>query len=415
MACLEITGDIPEAVTQSIRDALDNSEHDVQQIRCFNVDFSDWNSEQVVLLERLANSRHWQRVVVSFCRGTLSAVTMQGLLQTKNLELYGDTLNLLDAYAEKSSSSASSSSTIEILKLRTRFDHASIVPLVEVVSTNHTLKTLRLTCEFSDQESASSLAAGLKRNRNLTLLSLYSCELLDDFSMETIIRSLVHHPTLSTLASQDNSHFGMPAIVDLVSQTQVLRTLQLYNPPLEVEEVQIPQVNVETLSMALQQNQSLKSLDLSNSGLHDGSAVCLAAALRFNSTLEILNLQGNVITDEGATSIGNALPEMKGLKELFLWNNKFEGVGSRALLAGLKQNMVLENITTFSRFRVTKELNYYANLNKAGRCKLLDPNSLPLNVWPLVLGRVNSQDWAEFQKSSVLYTLLREGPAAIAT
>ena len=89
--------------------------------------------------------------------------------------------------------------------------------------------------------------------------------------------------------------------------------------------------------------------------------------------------------------------------------------GSQALLAGLKNNQVLETITTFSRFRVSKELQYYTHLNKAGRCMLKDPNSLPMNVWPLVLDRVNSQKWEDFQKSSVLYTLLREGPAAIAT
>jgi Ran GTPase-activating protein (RanGAP) involved in mRNA processing and transport len=418
MACIEISGDTPTAVAKSIQDAIEDHHHqaddddddNVQQIRLFNIDVSRLSADGVAMLERLVNSRPWERVVIIYCSGHLSENAMRGILQTKCLELYGETLNLLEAYAKKSSSS-----TIEIMKLRNRFDHSSILPLTEIISTNETLKMLHLTCEFPDRESVASLAMGLEKNKQLTLLSLYSCELLDDSSMQTLIRSLVNHPTLATLALQDNNHFGMSAIVELVSQTRVLEHLQLYHPALEINEIQIPQLNVETLSIALKQNKSLKVLDLSNNGLHDGSAMCLAVALRFNTTLESLNLQGNVISDKGAMCIGKALPKMKGLKELFLWNNRFKGVGARALLAGLKKNVVLEIITTFSRFRVAKELHYYTHLNRAGRCMLKDPNSLPMNVWPLVLDRVNSQDWEDFQKASVLYTLLREGPAAVAT
>ena len=40
---------------------------------------------------------------------------------------------------------------------------------------------------------------------------------------------------------------------------------------------------------------------------------------------------------------------------------------------------------------------------------------VPLALWPIVLGRVNEQHWSTQQSASVLYTLLKEGPAIIAS
>jgi Ran GTPase-activating protein (RanGAP) involved in mRNA processing and transport len=268
-------------------------------------------------------------------------------------------------------------------------------------------------CEFTDPDSVVRLAAGLHENQHLEMLSLYSCEIFDEPSMETLITSLQNHPTLSTLELRNNNCFGMPALSALVRHTKQLQNLALYHPPHTIQHLQVPRLNAESFSIALQENKSLKSLNLTCNGLHAGSALWLAMALRANTTLESINLQGNLIPDRGIQALAEALPEMKGLKKLFLWNNPFSGVGAGAILAGLRSNSALEEITTFSRFRCSDDIQYYTHLNKAGRRVLKDTNGVALPLWPLILGRVNAQrSWETGEKASILYALLREGPAA---
>ena len=40
--------------------------------------------------------------------------------------------------------------------------------------------------------------------------------------------------------------------------------------------------------------------------------------------------------------------------------------------------------------------------------------NVPLALWSIVLGRVNDQQWTVSETASVMYTLLREGPALTA-
>jgi Ran GTPase-activating protein (RanGAP) involved in mRNA processing and transport len=287
-----------------------------------------------------------------------------------------------------------------------------ILPLSEGLKTNEGLKELYLTCEF-DKDSVLNLAAGLEQNKHLQALSLYSCDIFDEPSMESLIQSLGSHPTLSSLELRNNNRFGMPAVAALVRKTKQIKKLALYHPPHTINDLQVPRLNAESFSIALQENKSLKSLMLSNNGLHAGSALWLSMALRENTTLESLNLNGNLISDRGIQAIAEALPEMKGLKQLYLWNNQFSGVGARAILAGLKSNLVLEEITTFSRFRCSDEIRYYTHLNKAGRKILKDTNSVPMSLWPIILERVNKQTWEATEKASVIYTLFREGPGIV--
>jgi hypothetical protein len=54
-------------------------------------------------------------------------------------------------------------------------------------------------------------------------------------------------------------------------------------------------------------------------------------------------------------------------------------------------------------------------------CEVSDENNsadtynrrVPLTLWPAVLARVNNQRWTTSETASVLYTLLKEGPAVV--
>jgi Ran GTPase-activating protein (RanGAP) involved in mRNA processing and transport len=396
----------PATLAASLRDTAKNQPR-ISQIRLVNISIDLLDDSVIQALEELFLSRTWNRIVVAYCRGEVSGELAEAMLQTRRLELYGDTLNMMPAIGR---ALVKNPSTIKCLKFRTRFHRESIAPLAVGLETSTTLKELCFTSKFVDAESVQALARGLSRNQHLTLLSFYSCELFDEPSTEQLINGLVDHSSLDTLELRDNNCFGMAAVASLVRSTKHLKKLDLYHPPHTIHQVQVPRLNIESLAVALDQNQSLSSLTISNNGLHDGSAAWLAMALRKNSTLRTLDLTGNLISNKGVQSLAVALPEMMGLRQLYLRNNPFNGVGARAILEGVQSNLILEEISTFSKFSCSDKIQYYTHLNKSGRRILLNTNSVPLPLWSKILGRVNQQEWGTGEKASVFFTFLREGP-----
>jgi Ran GTPase-activating protein (RanGAP) involved in mRNA processing and transport len=408
---LELNGPIlyaakPATLAASLRDTAKNQPR-ISQIRLVNVSIDLLDESVVQALEELFLSRTWNRIVVAYCCGKVSSELAEAILQTRRLELYGETLNMMPAIGR---ALGENSSTVKCLKFRTRFHQESIAPLAVGLETSKTLKELCFTSQFVDAESVQALARGLSRNQHLTLLSFYSCEFFDEPSTEQLINGLVDHPSLDALELRDNNCFGMAAVASLVRSTKHLQKLDLYHPPHTIHQVQVPRLNVESLAVALEKNQSLTSLTISNSGLHDGSAAWLAMALRNNATLQTLDLTGNLISRKGIQSLAVALPEMMGLRQLYLWNNRFDGVGARAILEGVRSNLVLEEISTFSKFSCSDKIQYYTHLNKSGRRILQNTNSVPLPLWSEILGRVNQQEWGTGEKASVFFHFLREGP-----
>mmetsp|Transcript_26973 Transcript_26973/g.47607 ORF Transcript_26973/g.47607 Transcript_26973/m.47607 type:complete len:454 (-) Transcript_26973:506-1867(-) len=415
------------------------SDPEIVSIRLFQIDFSRLDQSFVTLLGTVLKSRIWERVYMACCKGVMPCSCVKGILQTRQLEIYGSTLNFMPALGK---ALARNATPIECIRLRTRLQEEHTMPLAEGLKSSTRLKKLYLTCIFSDEGSAHLLSSGLAENQHLELLSLYGCELQNEQSMESMLNVLQNHPSLVTLELRDNNTSGAGALASLVRHTRALENLDLYLPPNTSQEAQLTRLNMESLSIALCENKSLKSLALANNALQTQDILWLSIALRRNKILQRLNLQGNLITDEGVQALANALPEMS-LKELCLWNNPFTARGAQALLEGLRhQNTILQSITTFSRYPCTADIQYFTHLNRAGRHLLREEDHyqdlaldesmstadyfynnyagnrgnkgrVPLALWPFVLGRVNEQRWSKRETASVLYTLLKEGPAVI--
>lgn len=422
------------------------SDAEIVSVRLFQVDFSRLDQAFVTLLGTVLKSRVWDRIYLAYCNGTLPDSCLKGCLLTKQLEIYGSMLNLLPSLG---SAMVKSTSPIECLRLRTRLQEDNIMPLVDGLKNSLRLKKLYLTCAFTDEESAHLLSTGLAENRYLNLLSLYGCEMENEASMEHILSALRSQPTITTLELRDNNASGMTALSLLVRHTTTLENLDLYLPPLTIQQTQVPRLNSETFSAALRENDSIKSLALANNALRTPDILRLSLALQSNNTVQRLNLQGNLISDEGIQALARSLPRMS-LKELCLWNNPFSAAGAQALLEGLRHPATtLQSITTFSRYPCAAEIRYYTQLNRAGRRLLFRPahcdtddvdanldttdgrapmeieesncnsgikgtkDKVPLALWARVLGRVNEQHWSIAESASVLYTLLKEGTAVV--
>jgi hypothetical protein len=286
---------------------------EIVSVRLTQIDFSRLDQAFATLLGTVLKSRIWNRSSLHYCSGIVSDSCINGLLHSTRLEIYGDMLNLLPFLGE---ALAKNITTMECLRLRSRFNENSTLYLAEGLKSNIHLKNLYLTCHFADEGSAVSLASGFAGNQNLELLSMYSCELQNERSMEILLNALQNHPRLVTLELRDNNTFGTNALSSLVRNTTTIENLDLYLPPHIIDQVQVPRLNTESFCIALRENKSLKSLALANNALQTPDALCLSLVLRTNKTLQRLNLQGNLITDEGVQALANALPEMS-LKELW--------------------------------------------------------------------------------------------------
>jgi hypothetical protein len=330
-------------------------------------------------------------------------------------------------------------SLLRILRIRSRFRHDTMAALVTGLGTPHCpLEELHFT-RCADDGCMTALTRGLQHNHQLKRLTFYGCRFQNESGLERLVlEALATHPTLRALEFQDNTCFAMAAIVSLIQTTKTLQELNLYirAPHHRQDYISVqgafppPRIDTESLAMALQTNTSLKHLALSKNALNDEAAAWLAKALRVNTTLETLDLSCNFIENDGAIAFGEALPELRGLKHLYLKNNRFRGKGAYALAVGMKHNVILEKLTTFSKFTGGDTIQFYCHLNQAGRRILRhgDANAVPASLWPHILNRVNhhfSDTWGGGEQggggegsgggggvgetSSVIYSLLVEG------
>ena len=387
------------------------------KLRLVNLNFSLIDTSVLEALEVLSASRLWSRVHIVWCSGNIPTSLLRN---TRRLEIYGggphwqnSSRPLWEALGTMMLQEVLPC-PLRVLRVRSRFDQGSMGFLTSGLgSPQCSLDELHFTSEFVDAESAMTLAEGLRTNRRIRRLAFLSCEFYDEITTGQILLALQNHPTLNTLEVQDNNCLAMSALSALVeSSTCPLETLNLYHPAQIMQGAQVPRVEAQSLSLALQHNTSLKHLILASNGLDAAAIASLAEALKVNTTLQKLDLTGNAIDDDGIETLAAVLPEMKGLKELLLSNNDFGGRGARALTEGMKTNVICQSIVTFNKFYASKQLEFYLHLNQAGRRILRheNVNSVPLSLWPLLLSRINLRsDWDKSEMASSIYGLLLEG------
>ena len=139
------------------------------------------------------------------------------------------------------------------------------------------------------------------------------------------------------------------------------------------------------MAEALQHNQTLTLLDLSDNHIKSEGASAIGRALQHNHTLTTLMLRGNQIGYEGALAIGQALHHNSTLTTLNLYNNMLGDEGARAIIETLYHNSTLTTIDqlcnqlrdTYVVCRMVK--SYRRQMNNNHLAILIgtrDPNSL---------------------------------------
>jgi Ran GTPase-activating protein (RanGAP) involved in mRNA processing and transport len=278
-----------------------------------------------------------------------------------------------------------SATKLKHLRIQDHLDTRQIEALSKGLKVNTSVEILDLSRSRFD--SFTILANGLKENACLKELKLRSLGLSDDHVGE-ILTALKNHPTLESLDLSFNHCRHVGNLAEFLDERKSIRELSLGYQNLW----QAPKFDVRGLAQALRTNTTLKILSLSRNKLTDVDARLLAEGLHDNSTLESLDVRENNLSDDGIVALANAAEESgTGLRRLSVIKNPFRMKGALALLNAVRNNLNLAHLEIAQNESLSKEIRYFAALNKGGRKLLREAPTLSL--WPLALDRVNKMDW----------------------
>ena len=133
------------------------------------------------------------------------------------------------------------------------------------------------------------------------------------------------------------------------------------------------------MATALETNISLRSLVMLDSNITNAGCRALARMLVVNKTIERLDLSYNRISDPGCSALANSLVCNSSLKEIGLFGN-FQVRSRDVFLAVIQHNnLALEDLLLDSEWDA--EMNFFLNLNRIGRHRLLRDERLTRDEW----------------------------------
>jgi hypothetical protein len=277
-------------------------------------------------------------------------------------------------------------------------------------------KELSLELVYIDQDernAVSELAAGFRYNSSLEQISLVQWD-LRDVEVGWVADALVGHPSLKALSLSDSIDFGpqgLAALARLLNNSS-LESLSLcsHGPGLGT--------HIKILAEALKGNQNLKKLDLAYNQIGDeGLNMLTSTVCTYPTRLEELNLADNRISDQGLGAFASR-PISSCLRRLDLHcDHIFSADENRYLLEALQLNPQLGKIENDWDDRLDPfppDVRHLLDLNWCGRVLLGQDTSVPLSIWPVVLGRANTafrqESNQEERRANAIFHLL-QGPA----
>jgi Ran GTPase-activating protein (RanGAP) involved in mRNA processing and transport len=261
--------------------------------------------------------------------------------------------------------------------------------------------------------SVNHLASGLSRNQSIRRLDMEGGN-LSDLQMSHIISALINRPSvLHSLNLRGNRcrAESLKALSQLLLVADRLETLNLSWQRIQQGE----SLDMHCVGLALNRNNSLKSLILSENKLYDETIHALSLALRKNKTIQNLELCDCQVTDRGAAELAHSMPKWEHLERLKLdGQQRLTPRGAKLIIKALAYNMHLQDLVLPLNFNGSRTMQMYLHLNQGGR-QLLRTGQVPTALWPLVLDRADrvvrrnstcNRD-ADQQSAQVLYCLLR--------
>jgi hypothetical protein len=409
--------DLPPITIEQILQKLDQARNDdsVTELSVRGIQLTEETLPAFVDVFQSVD-RVWEEINFYYCGGPME-VLLSAVLSAKvrYLCLYAGELEM--PVYEALARDLPANEFLTRLRLNTRLDEVHMTLLANILSQTTTLQGLDMTgCHLGG--SVVGLAeGGLRHNKSLRILTLAQCYATDE-QIAAVIRAIENHPSLEELILYGNEcrSEGLKAVGRLLrSSTSTLTTLDL---TWQDDGHSTLQLDLSLFTQDLKTNCTLKALHLSRNEFSNGSMAALADALAYNTTLEHLSLRGCRLDCEKIVPFAETLPEMKGLKTLWLHSNPNLGQrGAEVLLDGLRQNCMLQDLVLAPcDWKCCQELSHLLDVNWGGR-RLLKRNNVPTSLWPLCFGRVNQSSLPlalgdlrppSDRRANVLYYLVRE-------
>lgn len=224
-------------------------------------------------------------------------------------------------------------------------------------------------CVLVPVDAIAELSPSLKRNKTLRLLSICYSEIGSDCAC---LGSLIDSNCSIQDLRLNYAKLGGDSLISLANglkKNSSVRSLRLSG------NAAIPSPVFEHFAKALEENETLEELYLSNCQIGDESAKLLAQSLTKNYSLTMLDLGSCSIGYQGFLAIGELLKESDSLQKICLYNNQipsmvaggksnsfFEGIASSRALSSLDLSLIsLDEITIQTIFHA---INLNSSLRK---------------------------------------------------
>jgi Ran GTPase-activating protein (RanGAP) involved in mRNA processing and transport len=226
------------------------------------------------------------------------------------------------------------------------------ISYMEKLLANKNLTDLNLEdCKL--QSAMNFVAEGLKRNQTLTHLNL-SGNNLKKAAINFLVEGLMGNQTLKVLNLNSNS-FGDPPMIEIckfLNKNKSLTSLGLMDNELSTSCKEI----IDYLS----NNNSLEFLSLSRNELE----MKHFSNLKLNKTLKELNLNIVLIDDQGCLNLVDALNQLQSLETLNISDNSLSNVGLEILCSTLEKNNSLRNLNlNFNRYNDCSSIGKLLEVN----------------------------------------------------
>lgn len=308
-----------EEICEILWDAKDNSHLNAISFDEVHLD-ATIASAVVELLQSFG--RTWEKLNFEFCEGQVDVVLQAALCLNcvKHVFLASDSPQ--DEAMTKFGTLLRINKSLTSLWLLIPISSHVASALGDSLRHNQHLEKLSLSGANWELNAAQALAtSGLADNVALRTMDLSCCFLPDD-ELSAILQALVGHPTLEGLdLSRNSAQQATPQWISSMMKHDdcKLQSIDLREQSLDKEE----ELDITAVAKALEVNETLEILKLSNNGLGDNQVVALARGLRGNSCLQELDLQWNAITEKGLNILTEALPDISALEVLLLGGNAF--------------------------------------------------------------------------------------------
>jgi Ran GTPase-activating protein (RanGAP) involved in mRNA processing and transport len=306
--------------------------------------------------------------------------------------------------------------SIQVLNISTNGldDLASANTLRELLRRNKTITRLVMDYNTFGRNIAAvrCIADGFRTNTTLQALELSYCE-LDDQGLSILAESLGQQKRGLLELDVSANHItcsGLRALVD--NAAAALSTLtHIY---LSDNSVLDEGASLLADNLRLRTLPSLKYLHLNNCGISDDGLVVLVSALEENKTLKTVDLEDNAFSVQGCLALASSLPNIKGLRRIdFSWTTSDPSL-MPALLEGFRKNTSLHevNIGGCEPGEWSQELSFLLYRNKFSR--LLQDSEIDnresLGLWSRALGSVATRPDVLFHVLTSKAGLIRATP-----